>query len=287
MTGGGPLNMTDVWTCPTCAQPQSASYCPNCGDQRLRPHDLTLRDVAVQATQSLSNLDSKLLRSFLTLIVKPGVLTRAHVRGQRRAWLGPAQVFFTVNVLFFATQSLAHVDIFSSSLDSHLHHQDWSPLAQTMVTDRLASENLSLASYAPRFNQAVLFNAKALIILMVAAFTPFVMLLFHGKNRPVGHHVVFSLHTYAFVLLLICLSMGIAGLSVALGGPGLSAGPLDTALSLFNVAVCGLYLYFAVHTAYGETGWRRLAKTVALTAALAVITVGYRFTIFLITVTTS
>ncbi len=285
--GGGPQSMVAAWMCPTCARPQSATYCPDCGDERLRPHDLTFRDVAVQAGQALSNLDGKLLRSFRTLFARPGVLTRAHVTGQRRAWLGPAQTFFTANVLFFAVQSLVHFEIFSSTLDSHLHHQDWAALAQDMVAGRLRDENLSLAAYTARFNEAVLFNAKALIILMVLAFTPVVALLFHDKHRPIGHHVVFSLHIYAFVLLLFCLSLAVAGLSVALGGPGLSAGPLDMALSLFNVGAAGLYLHAAIHAAYGETGWRRLAKAVALTLAIAVITIGYRFAIFLITLATT
>jgi hypothetical protein len=278
---------TDSWICATCATPQAGSYCPCCGDEKLRPHDLTARDVAVQASQSLSSLDGRVPRSFRMVLTQPGALTQAHVRGQRRAFLGPAQLFFIANALFFAVQSFTHFAILSSPLDSHMYRQDWSELARQLVSQHLAAEHLSLDLYAAAFNEAVAFNAKALIILMVLAFTPVAALLFYRKDRPIGVHVVFALHVYTFVLLLFCLSLLIVGASVSLGGPGLDNGPMDLAMSLFNVTVCAFYLYFAIGTAYGAAGWTRIAWTAALTLAIAGIVIGYRFAIFLITLATT
>ena len=41
-------------------------------------------------------------RSYRTLLAAPGAITVAHVRGRRRAWLGPLQLFLIANALFFA-----------------------------------------------------------------------------------------------------------------------------------------------------------------------------------------
>jgi len=56
--------------------------------------------------------------------------------------------------LFFAIESLTHANIFSSTLASHLHQQDWSPLAQMLVDRRLAAKHLALAAFAPAFDHA-------------------------------------------------------------------------------------------------------------------------------------
>ncbi len=284
---GPNLPSPDTWICATCATAQTGAFCPACGDERLRPADLSARDVAWQASQALTSLDGKLMRSFGKLLAQPGALTRAHVAGQRRAYLGPAQIFFLANALFFAVQSFTHFGIFSSTLDSHLNHQDWSELARAMVDRHLAATGLTLAAYASIFNEAASFNAKTLIVLMVAAFVPVAALAFHNKGRPIGAHVVFALHVYGFVLALFCLSLAIAGVSAGLGGPGLDSRAMDLPLSAFNLAACGAYLYFAIAAAYGETGWRRAVKTAVLTLAIALIVVGYRFAIFAITLATA
>lgn len=57
--------------------------------------------------------------------------------GVRKQYVAPFQLFLLANVIFFALQSLAGENIFSSSLESPLHHQDWSELAQSMVARRL------------------------------------------------------------------------------------------------------------------------------------------------------
>ena len=68
-----------------------------------------------------------------------------------------------------------------------------------------------------------------------------------------------------------------------MGGGGLSSPAVDLGLSLFNVAACSVYLYLAIGRAYGARGISRLLKAVWLAAVLAVLFVGYRFAIFLIT----
>jgi hypothetical protein len=48
----------------------------------------------------------------------------AWTSGVRKPYVAPFQLFLIANVLFFAMQWLTGENVFSSSLDSHLHHQD-------------------------------------------------------------------------------------------------------------------------------------------------------------------
>lgn len=248
--------------------------------------DLSPRDMTGRFLREFSSLDGRLARSFRTLLTRPGALTEAYVAGRRRAYLGPLQMFLLANALFFAVQSFTHFDIFSSGIDSHLHHQDWSELARPLVAERLAALGLGLDVFAPAFDSAAVLNAKALIILMALAFVPFLPLAFWRARRPLGAHVVFALHLYAFILLLLCVSLLLAEAQLLAGGAGLASPWVDMALSLFNVTACAAYLYLALRF-YGSRGIARAAKSVALALAIAAIVLGYRFAIFLITLYTT
>ena len=277
--------VTEVWTCPSCGGGIVTPFCAACGEQT--PKRLTLHHLANQTFTAFSSLDTKVARSFRALVTQPGALTVAFIEGLRKPYLGPFQVFLASNAVFFALQSLSKINVFSSSLSSHINEQDWAPIAQTLLARHLAAHHTTYAAYAPLFDQAVVLNAKTLIILMVFAFSALMPLFFLGNRRPFAAHVVFSLHFYAFLLLLLCISQGISAADVALGGAGMKTGPGDLALSLFNIAGCGIYLYLAVGRVYGDRRLLRVAKTFGLVVAAAALMLGYRFVILLITLATT
>lgn len=76
-------------------------------------------------------------------------------------------------------------------------------------------------------------------------------------------------------------------ISVLAGGRGLDGPRLDAILSLVNLAACLTYLYVATGAFYGTRGWQRALQTAVLMVAVAAIFLGYRFTLFLITLYTT
>ena len=130
------IAVSEPWTCPTCNDAVSTSYCPACGECPLRAHDLSLRGLVNQVAQACINIDGPLIRSFRCLVTRPGLLTVAYLRGQRKPYTLPLQLFLVANVLFFAMQSLTGAKIFSTPLDAHLHSDIWGGLAQRLVQKR-------------------------------------------------------------------------------------------------------------------------------------------------------
>ena len=172
------------WTCPNCDLVRNSSYCPECGEEPLRWHHLSLADIAHQTLSALSEVDGRLLRSLRFAITRPGALTSAYVAGRRTPFLNPFALFLIANGIFFALQSAVKANIFASPLESHLHHQDWSALAHALVADRIAAKGMTLASYAPLFDQFAVLYAKSLIILMVFVFAGILALVFWNRRRP-------------------------------------------------------------------------------------------------------
>ena len=271
------------WKCPTCKVTVTAPYCAQCGEEPLAPADLTLRGLAAKTLHALTSIDARAVRSARMLLRHPGELTQAWIGGIRKPFVAPFQLFLIANAIFFAVQWATGENVFSSSLDSHLHHQDWSPLAQSLLSQRLESNHLTLAQYEPTFDRAVVLNAKALILLMTLLFAVLLPLAFFREGRPFMTHVVFSLHLYTFLLLVFCLALLLAKLSALFGIGGLDTAMVDNVLSVANLIACAVYIYLSIRPVYGAKGARQIATTVLLALSVAAIALGYRFTIFLIT----
>lgn len=274
---------TQPWTCPSCATVVATAYCPQCGERRLGPRDLRLRALLHQAFHALTSVDGRLVRSLREITLHPGALTLAYLQGRRRQFLGPLQLFFLANVAFFALQAVSGVRSFSTTLDSHLHHQDWSAVAGVLVARHLRASGQTLAEYAPVFDRAIGLYAKSLIVLMVVPFAMLVALLFRQRPLPPMAHATFAVHTYVFLLMLLCLASLAAGIDRLVGGPALQSPVFDHTLSVVALTACALHLHVAIDRVYpGKRAWTAL-RALVLTTALALIFMGYRFALLPIT----
>jgi len=272
-----------AWMCATCGIHVDTLHCPGCGEKALEAKDLTFTGLMSQVFQSLSSLDSRLLRSLRVLMTRPGLITNAYVGGPRKPYIGPFQLFLIVNVVFFAVQSFSGSSMFSTSLHSHMYDQDWSAFARTLVSNKLQAPHTTLAAYTPVFDHAVDVNAKSLVILLVVPFALLLIPLFVGSRRPFVTHLVFALHLLAFLLLCSCVLLLFTAAGTALGGWGLGSPLVDWGLFAVLVAVIATYLYVATGVVYQATGLVRGLKVALLAAVIAAAVPGYRFLVFLVT----
>jgi hypothetical protein len=169
-----------------------------CGESPLRPPDLTLRGIGAKVLHAVTTIDGRLLRTIWILLRHPGELTVAHLNGKRMPYVPPFQLFLSANAFFFAMQSLTDTQVFGSTLQSHLYLQDRSPLARSLVAERVAKLRTDLPQYTSIFDRAAVLNAKSLIILMVIPFTLLLWTTFLRARKPFVTFVYFSLHLYAF-----------------------------------------------------------------------------------------
>jgi len=249
--------------------------------------DLTLRGLFDQLTQAITNIDGRLIRSLRYLVARPGFLTAAYLRGQRMPYIGPVQLFLIANVLFFTTESLSGGKVFTTPLDSHLHTQPWSSTAELLVTHRLEAKRTTLALYSPLFDRAMAVNARSFIMLMALSFAPVAWAVFRGNKRSLFVHTLFSLHLYAFMLLLLCVATSVPRIDLWLGGAGFASERLDHIIAVVLLAASAIYLYVAMGKVYGTRGFVRALKTALLTVGIAGIVLGYRFTLLLFTLYTT
>ncbi|MBL8643453.1 MAG: DUF3667 domain-containing protein [Rhodospirillaceae bacterium] len=277
-----------TWTCPTCRADISTPFCATCGEHPLKPEELTLRGLLKTVIEVFSNIDSKLLRTVRAVAFRPGHLTLAFMQGVRKPYIGAIQLFLVANVLFFAVQSFTAMKVFSSDLAFRLKGQLWSEFGQDLVDARLAETGRTFAEYAPVFDHAVAVNAKSLIGLMVLPFALAPLIVFWRRHKPLAAHVVFSLHFYAFLLLLLCVPLvGVLIDRLLFGGTGVLSQRNDDIMSVMLLTACGVYLYAAIGPAYDAKGIPRLIQALLLVTAAMWIFFGYRFALLPITLYTT
>lgn len=281
------MDARGTWTCPSCNTFVAAKYCSACGEKRADARDFTLAAILKLTYAALSPIDGKVVRSFRALLIRPGALTAAFVRGLRAPFMGPFQIFILANLLFFFVQSLSDARILTAPLDVRLAGEDGGGWARAMVEARLAATGRTLGEYAPVFDQAVAVNAKSLIGLMVPPFALLLPLVFIGRAKPFGVHVVFALHFYAFVLVLLCLPLAVLIVAKMFGGSGVPAPLADDLMSVGLVAAMAIYLFLAIKPVYHVQGAGLAGRTLLLTAAAVYIFLGYRFALLPLTLYTT
>jgi hypothetical protein len=273
--------------CPTCGKPLSGRFCAHCGEKRVSPEDHGLKRSFEQMFAAFTHADGKIFRTLRTLLAQPGRLTADYLKGRRKPYIAPLELFLICNLIFFLLHPLIGSNTLTTDLNTHLHYTWHAAIAQSLVAPRLAARAMTVEAYAVIFDAAAVTQAKSFVILVVPIFSLAVMALFWRQRRHYAAHLVFSLHFCACWLLLICATLALTNLTVRLLRTGHifpSALAVSCGLVVFSLAVMTAYLFRAVRVVFGRAAnWVTLAKALALGVALDLSLQAYRFVLFFIT----
>jgi hypothetical protein len=265
------------WACPSCGHSGAAAarFCAICGEERLPAQP-----------QPLRRLLQRWWASLVSLLRRPGELTRAHAEGQRRRWVPPLPLFLGINVVFFVVQSLSGLSVLANPLNSHLRDQVYSTQARLWFEDRLAASGLPRERFEDRFNLKQQTLAKASVIVMAGPFALLTALLFWRRRRPLAQHGVQALHFYAFVLLFIvllypALALALRGLALLGFQPHWTA--VDDVVSSLQGLVLWVWLALSVRRAFGVPRWWAWLSGPLLVMGVLMLLYLHRFLVFAIT----
>jgi len=86
--------------CRNCDFALKGQYCSNCG-QRARVRMITVWELLRDLFGDIFELDSRLWRSLVPLLFKPGHLTLEYLEGRRVRYMPPFRMYLVISVLFF------------------------------------------------------------------------------------------------------------------------------------------------------------------------------------------
>jgi hypothetical protein len=86
--------------CRNCDAALFGPFCSNCG-QRDSEYSVSLPVLAREFADEYLSFDSRLFRSILFLLVRPGFLTRQYLVGRRERYVRPLRLYIVASLLFF------------------------------------------------------------------------------------------------------------------------------------------------------------------------------------------
>ena len=187
-------------------------------------------------------LESRAIRGFLKLLIRPGHLTRAYVDGQRVRYSSPVQIYLWCTTAFFLTQSffpLVRLDPETGGVVSHLSAVSVGTGLSSETLSRLAEQGIPLPVFAERFDAAVTAYFPVLLLALVGVTATLLALQFW--REPALKHIVFALHWCAFYFVLEMVRRLLPGV----GRWGIPVSALASLVAL-------LYLGVAMRVVYGR-----------------------------------
>jgi len=100
------LNQTNTiqQRCANCEAVVTGRFCAVCGQSvDSRPHSIL--EFAAEALEDITNADSRLWRTLVPLLLRPGRLTREFFAGRRARYLPPVRLYLVLSVAFFLVAS--------------------------------------------------------------------------------------------------------------------------------------------------------------------------------------
>jgi hypothetical protein len=86
--------------CLNCGAHLRGQYCGNCG-QRARSRLISLWELIRDAFGDLFELDSRLWRTLVPLVIRPGQLTHDYLQGRRARYMPPFRMYLVLSLVFF------------------------------------------------------------------------------------------------------------------------------------------------------------------------------------------
>lgn len=127
--------------CLNCGHPldMSDKYCPNCS-QANSTKKLTIRDFLDEFLSSLIDYDSRLWKSLVSLLTRPGRITLDYVAGKRVTYSNPFRFLLSLAFLYFLLLGFAgdFGDLDNLNLDSKLNSDPDSEFTWGLGTDQFS-----------------------------------------------------------------------------------------------------------------------------------------------------
>lgn len=95
-----PAPPPDHPNCLNCGTELRGQYCGHCG-QRARGRLISLWELVQDAFGDLFELDSRLWRTLIPLLLRPGRLTRDYLEGRRARYMPPFRMYLVLSLIFF------------------------------------------------------------------------------------------------------------------------------------------------------------------------------------------
>lgn len=220
--------------CLNCGEKMRGEFCHNCGQQNKTTQP-TLRQLLRDVLGDFFAFDSKLFRSLIPLLIRPGFLTNEYTAGRRIRYISPFRLYLFISFFFFLILAInphrGKIVKFSSdpvvlsdsasvtdSTDNNLRYNN----LVTSSTNGYSQQDSSLAGAGTQKGTKALQKAEQnqnevrekiydympnMFFLLLPVFALILKILYVRRKILYVNHFIFSLHFHSFTFLTFGLAI--------------------------------------------------------------------------------
>ena len=259
--------------CPECGEALAGDFCHRCGEKRPEARDLSVRHFVLDAAKELTSLDSKLTRTLLALLFRPGRLTNEWIAGRRGRYLKPLNLCLGVFALsLFVLTSSKQVSMFNIGLVLENQRQIGVQMklkGTDVINRRLDStaerKGLTRQALEDALSERWQRNVSLVQPAEIIALAVLLQLVYLFSRRYFVEHLVFSMHFLSFAVLTTTLLFPVYYLI------GLHPSRLNLAVAALKFVVDVFYLFVALRAVYRDSPGAALLRAPVVFAGYFVI----------------
>ena len=290
--------------CLNCGMHLRGQYCGNCG-QRSRSRLIKLWELISEAFGDLFELDSRLWKTLVPLVIRPGQLTYDYLQGRRARYMPPFRMYLVLSLIFFVVaffnpreelglffeqapveqQELgvaeendnvvigfgddASVDDDESDCEVDESDIEGMPdfLARRFTPQRMAKicEQI-VADEGKSLSEKVINNIPTALIVLLPLMALVLKALYPLSRRYYVEHLLFFVHLHAFLFLMLTLQILFIRAASAFSLHELATTLVVVASSIYMP----IYLFVAMRRVYGQSRFVTFLKFIVLLIAYIV-----------------
>ena len=239
--------------CPSCGEELVGDYCHRCGEKRPGARDLSVRHFVLDAARELTSLDTKLTRTLLALLFRPGRLTAEWVAGRRGPYLTPLNLclgILAVNLFVYtASKQVTMFDIRLIVENQRQMAARWKLPNGDFYDRRFAAaaerRGTTVEALYDTVNEHWQRNVSLIQPVQILTLAVLLQLIYLFSRRYFVEHVVFSMHYLSFAVLTTTLMWPLFYLI------GIHPTLKNMAFGFAKYALDTLYLFAAMRAFYG------------------------------------
>lgn len=282
--------MRTIEHCGNCGAALSGPFCSHCG-QRAKSPIVSFREFTGDALDGLLSVDSRIWRTIIPLLFKPGVLTRDYLAGRRERYLPPFRTYLIMSLLFFMVASIfgtdwevnvvddepSPADVQNSDVDTRNNNERNSFSCQKLQVDpafleervRSACEKIQ-ADSGNSLVRTLVDNIPIMMFLFIPFVAFLVKILYLFSHRKYIEHLLFLFHYHATFFLILSIIVILKAISESL--PMLAIP--TSIIAALGWGYIPAYLFIAMRRIYCQ-GWFLTSTKYVL------LLVGYVITLFI------
>lgn len=265
--------------CKNCGAELYGKFCHECGQKNLTSKDKGLLSFFSELISSIFVADGKFFLTMKLMITKPGELSLSFIKGIRKRYLSPLQMFFFANLIYFLFPIISS---FNTSLYTQLNGLPYSDWVRPKVEQRVENSSLSMEEFTSVYERHSNSNAKLLLILLVFMQGLVLRVLF-WKRKDLFMVDLFAESAYFYSFYILAFLVVLPGVFLFLINQfdvplGWLFSEVSLSISLFFII--WLYSFFQIKRAFAISWLEAGLKSLALGLWVIPGFILYRFVLF-------